>query len=53
LEHVYKGFNQIWNTWINFVSTFKSRNFKSAVKCKDGEFPDLFAVEVNKRGYSR
>jgi len=53
LEHGYKGFNQMWNTWINFVSTFKFRKFKSAVKYKDGEFPDLFAVEVNKHGFSR
>jgi len=42
----------MWNTWINFVCTFKFLNFKSAVKCKVGEFPDLFAVEVNECGYS-
>jgi len=42
------------DTWINFVSTrtSKFRNFKPAVKCQDAKFPDLFAVEVNKRGYS-
>ena len=40
----------MWNTWINSVSTFKFHNFNSALKCKDGEFPDLFAIEVNKRG---
>jgi hypothetical protein len=43
----------VWNTWINFVSAFKFHNFKSAVKCKDDEFPDLFAVEVNKGEYTR